>query len=65
MACGHGMWAWHVGVACRCGMWVYGMWAWNVGVACRCGMWALRAIKAGTSSSDAIFGPSSGQHFKE
>jgi hypothetical protein len=28
MACGHDMWAWHVGMACG-----HDMWAWHVGMA--------------------------------
>jgi hypothetical protein len=32
VACGCGMWLWHVAVACGCGMWL-----WHVAVACGCG----------------------------
>ena len=34
---------------------------WHAGVACG----HSGPLRTGTSSSDAIFGPSSGQHFKE
>ena len=43
----YGMWAWHVGVACRCGLW-----AWHAGVACGHGIWSVVTESHSTSSKN-------------